>query len=412
MNIDTTKKGYINGTHRVISPKETLEKIEPLKDDVGITRVADITGLDRVGIPVYSSIRPTAEKGAISVYNGKGSTEAEAKASAIMEGIERYSSELHDRELVLDSYSNLTQKTNVLDPRTLILPETTPNPLMARISWIKGYDMMQDEEIYVPANAVFHPLSPGKKGSGLFQTNTNGLASGNILEEAVFHGLTEVIERDAWSLAEAARDTGPKINLQNQEINKLIEKFEQQDISIIIRDLTNDIGIPTFAAVSEDNKLQDPALLTIGMGTHTDARVAIKRAITEVAQSRATQIHGAREDTLKGDNKRKLKYKTVKNQNKHWFNNQNTKQYQNLEKISYIKDDFIDDISHTLKQLNKNGIQKAIFVNLTLPELEVPVVRVIIPGLEVFAVDPERIGRRCHNARQKGSCVRGAKPQT
>ena len=412
MKVDTTKKQYVNGTHRVIPPEKTLEQIKPLKEKVGITRVADITGLDRVGIPVYSSIRPTAEKGAISVYNGKGSTEEEAKVSAIMEGIERYSAELNDRELIFDTYQNLNQKTNVLDPRKLILPENTPDPLMARISWIAGYDMIQNQEVYVPANAVFHPLPPSKKGSGLFQTNTNGLASGNILEEAVFHGLTEVIERDAWSLAEATRDTGPRIHTEDPEINKMIEKFKSKNIEIIIRDLTTDIGIPTFAAVSEDKELDDPALLTLGMGTHTDASVAIKRAITEVAQSRATQIHGAREDTLSGDKKRDIGMETVKKQNKHWFKNQNPQEYNDLKEISHMTDDFVDDIAHTLQRLSKAGAEHAVYVNLTLPEIDVPVVRVIIPGLEVFSVDPERIGRRCHVARQKGSCVRGAKPQT
>ena len=70
---------------------------------------------------------------------------------------------------------------------------------------MKGYDLIQDEEIYVPANAVFHPPPSRYDGVRLFRTNTNGLA-GNEKEEAIFHGLAEVIERDAWSLAEITRD--------------------------------------------------------------------------------------------------------------------------------------------------------------------------------------------------------------
>ncbi|WGI17620.1 YcaO-related McrA-glycine thioamidation protein [Methanonatronarchaeum sp. AMET-Sl] len=410
MSFDSTKKDYMNGTHRVVSPSETLEMVEPVKDLVGITRVADITGLDRIGIPVYSSIRPTAERGAISVYNGKGSTVEEAKVSAIMEGVERYSAELHDRELFFDTYRNLDGKADVLDPRKLILPEATPDPLNARISWMKGYDMIQSEEVYVPANAVFHPLPPGKKGVGFFQTNTNGLASGNVLEEAIFHGLTEVIERDAWSLVESARDTGPQVKVDDPGINDLVGRFREKDISLVIRDITSDVGLPTFAAVSEDLELKDPALLTMGMGTHTDAGVAIKRAITEVAQSRATQIHGAREDTLSGDDMRSLGYETVKKRNKHWFDNSNTKEINDLEKVSYITDDFVDDIAYTLRKLTEVGVQHAIFVNLTLDEVDVPVVRVLVPGLELRAIDPERVGRRCQHARQKGSCVHGAQP--
>ena len=68
---------------------------------------------------------------------------------------------------------------------------------------MKGYDLIQDEEIYVPANAVFHPLPSRYDGVRLFRTNTNGLASGNEKEEAIFHGLAEVIERNAWLLAKS-----------------------------------------------------------------------------------------------------------------------------------------------------------------------------------------------------------------
>jgi len=88
------KKSYVNETQRTVSPEETLARVEKALPAAGITRVADITNLDRLGIPVFSSIRPTAGRGAISVYNGKGATPTEARVSAIMEGIERYSAEV------------------------------------------------------------------------------------------------------------------------------------------------------------------------------------------------------------------------------------------------------------------------------------------------------------------------------
>ena len=93
MELKSCKKSYNSETQRTISPEETLQKVESLLPVAGITRVADITSLDRIGIPVYSSIRPMAKDGAISVYNGKGATPVEAKVSAMMEGIERCSAE-------------------------------------------------------------------------------------------------------------------------------------------------------------------------------------------------------------------------------------------------------------------------------------------------------------------------------
>ena len=160
----------------------------------GITRVADITNLDRIGIPVFSSIRPMADRGAISVYNGKGATPVEAKVSAMMEGLERYSAEVQDRELMLSRFAEL--EGSAIHPSSLILPAEADAE--AVIPWISGWDIMNDEEILVPANAVFHPLPSNYKR--LFRSNTSGLASGNEIEEAVFHGLAEVIERDAWRL--------------------------------------------------------------------------------------------------------------------------------------------------------------------------------------------------------------------
>ena len=137
----------------------------------------------------------------------------------------------------------------------LILPEGADPD--SDIPWVNGYDIMNDEEILVPANAVFHPLAHSYKL--LFRTNTSGLASGNELEEAIFHGLAEVIERDAWALVEATRNTGPIIqNVGDGLAGDLLEKFSQAQVDVYLKDITSDIGIPTCAAVSDDIKLKDP----------------------------------------------------------------------------------------------------------------------------------------------------------
>ncbi|RZN41585.1 MAG: YcaO-related McrA-glycine thioamidation protein [Methanosarcinales archaeon] len=392
MKLRSCIKKYKKDTHRAVSPEETLSRIEPKMQVAGITRVADITNLDRIGIPVFSSIRPTAEGGAISVYNGKGATPAEAKVSAMMEGIERYSAEVHDRELVTGKFSEISRSENTLDPDELILPEQSDHD--QNIPWVTGYDLMNDEAIFVPASAVFHPLSDSH--TQIFRTNTNGLASGNTIEEAIFHGLSEVIERDAWSLVEKSRNTGPTVtNLGNGMINDLLSKFADAEVSVHIKDITCDVGIPTYAAVSDDIQLKDPALLTIGMGTHTNAHVAILRAITEVAQSRLTQIHGAREDTTVAEFRKKIGYERTKKINRHWFDTSEEKDFNDT--TSFDSDDFLDDIRYMIKNLEGAGLNHVITVNLTRDETRVPVVRVIVPGLEVHAMDSERIGVRCKN---------------
>ena len=393
MQLSSCKKGYDNETQRAVPLDETLKRIEPRVPAAGITRVADITNLDRIGIPVFSCIRPTAEDGAITVYNGKGATVEESRISAIMEGIERYSAEVHDRDIRVALYAELEGIEPVINPLDLILPEGASNDRFT--SWYKGYDIVNNQELWVPAYAVFHPVPPRHRGPP--RTSTNGLASGNTFEEAVFHALAEVIERDAWSLVEATRNTGPAVvDIEDPVIKDMLKKFADAQVDVILRDITSDVGIPTIAAVSDDILLKDPSLLTIGIGTHTSARIAVMRALTEVAQSRLTQIHGAREDTTVADLRKKIGYDRAKRINGYWYRDNGTEPYPIIR--SSDTDDFLTDIHNIITALKAKGLDRVIVVDLTREEIGIPVVRVIVPGLEVFAMDPERRGERLKNA--------------
>ena len=266
MHISSCKKTYNHETQRAVPLAETLARIEPKVPAAGITRVADITDLDRIGIPVFSCIRPTADDGAITVYNGKGATVEESRISAIMEGIERYSSEIHDRNIRLDTFEMLDGREPAVNPKDFILPADTETGHV--LPWVEGWDIANNEPVLVPAQAVFHPLP--RNFRQIFRTSTNGLASGNTLEEAIFHALSEVIERDAWSLVEATRDTGPAVTgVSDPVLAEMQEKFAEAQVEVTLRDITSDIGIPTMAAVADDVLLKDPTLLTIGIGTHT-----------------------------------------------------------------------------------------------------------------------------------------------
>jgi ribosomal protein S12 methylthiotransferase accessory factor len=387
------RKLYSRETQRAAPPEETLRRAEGKLPAAGITRIADITQLDRVGIPVFSCIRPTAEMGAVSVYNGKGATPLAARVSAMMEGIERYSGEVGEREIRLSRKDDLAAEHAVLDPRDLILP-LSADPLQM-LPWVEGYDLVHNESLFVPAHSVFHPLS--HCFPPLFRTSTNGLASGNTLEEAVFHALTEVIERDAWSLVEIRKRAGPRIAAGNDgTVGALKECFQKAEIEIHLRDITSDLGIPTIAAVSDDILLKDPSLLTIGMGTHTNAGIAAIRALTEVAQSRLTQIHGAREDTPHANLRKMVGYERTKRLNRYWFEADGEVDLQEIRSLD--TPDFLEDITTIVASLRRKGLDRVIVVDLTRPEIGIPVVRVIVPGLEVYAIDKDRRGERCRNA--------------
>lgn len=398
MFTDITVK-YFKGTHRSLDPKETIKNVEGKLKAAGVTRIAEITHLDRIGIPVYSAIRPGAAEGAVSIYAGKGATKSQAKASAMMEAFERYSAEQQEtdnKKIISGSFEDLDK---CIDPKSLILPAAVKNkekcPYNTDLDWFEVIDAKTDDGCLVPANAVFHPYQP-TRGTVLFKSNTNGLASGNVIEEAVFHGITEVVERDAWSIFEAKRQFKVEVTCEdtkNPLIQGIISKFKEAEVDVKLVDLTADVKITTIAAVSDDKVLKDPALLTLGVGTHLDPEVAAIRALTEVAQSRATQIHGTREDTTRAVFMRKAGYERMKRINKHWFGeSQESKELNEIK--NKAKKSFKKDIETSMKHLNKCGFSDVFYVNLTRPEIDIPVVRVIIPGMEVYSVDVERVGKR------------------
>ena len=388
---------YFEGTHRVIPPQKTIKNNEGKLKTAGITRIADITDLDRIGLPVYTAIRPTAEYGGVSIYGGKGISKDHAKASAIMEGFERYSAERHDNdEVIVKKECKLTE--DYINPRLLNLPKEFEKKDISNlnIEWSKVTDLITDKEYLIPSNAVYHPYTHDDNIDSLFKSNTNGLASGNVLEEAILHGIFEVIERDAWSIFELTHKNYAQINLdtiESKTINEIIEKFTSKGINIKLIDFTADIKVPTIAASADDTVTRDAGLLTLGIGTHLDPEIAILRALTEVAQSRATQINGAREDTVRADFAREAGYERMKRINRIYF-----KQEEEQINLDIIENKSTTSINNDLEivkdELVSNDIKHILYHDLTRPELDVDVVRVIIPEMEVYAIDSERAGYR------------------
>lgn len=399
---------YLEGTQRVYDEATTLENTKDQIKKIGVTRIADITNLDRLGIPVFSAIRPSAAKGAISIYSGKGSTDQRARISAVMESFERCLAERPglnaniagniSAPALVESYATARENYNMLDPKNLLLPQPyTPNSLM---EWVGAYDLINKEEIFVSANAVYHPYDAPGQCQKLFLSNTNGLASGNALEEAILHGMLEVIERDAISIAQFSRNLGKEIVLTEEDgyLYELARKFRETGIELKIWLVPTDTGIPTVIAATDDVKLKDPALLVMGAGSHLKPEIAVARAITEAAQSRVVQIQGAREDTDREGFIRSVGYERVKRLNWFWFGEGEKISLSDVEDLSRKSPaENIDVILEKLKGLT----DRVIVADLSREEVPVPVVRVIIPGFELFTIDRDRKGRRISSKKKK-----------
>lgn len=398
---------YLEGTQRVLSPEATLARTTKLLSKIGVTRIANITDLDRVGIPVFSAIRPSAAEGAISIYSGKGVTDTNARISAIMESFERCLAEQPEvsinlagvqlnTERVVDTYESLSESYPALYPGALLMPQ--PLAEFTSLEWVMGHDIMDDIEVFVPANAVFHPYN-SRNGTKLFRSNTNGLASGNTIEEAVLHGLLEVIERDALSIAEYTRNPGREIVLSESDgMNySLKKKLEDAGIKVKVWLLDSDVDIPTVVVALDDTVLKDPALLVMGAGSHLSPEIAVTRALTEAAQSRVVQIHGAREDTDREQVVRTFGYDHMKKLNWYWYEDIGT------VLMDELKDDSNDtpaaNISTVLEKLD--GIADAAIIVDLSRGVEVPVIRAIIPMFEQYTLDRERKGERIRKRKKR-----------
>ena len=381
---------------RIVPPEETLRRVMPLLGEAGLGEPEDITGKDDVGIPVFSVDRQETALGKPKYYNGKGVTREQALASAVMESLERYSAEMRDTdEIVYGTYDQACDVMMTIDPKDLILPIPVLDRYMSEtIAWTEGWEMFRGCPVWVPACAVYYPYQPDGDYQ-LFRYHTNGIAAGNTMEEAILHALFEDIERDAWSICEYRDATRGDIVVEDDGSlpAQLISKFADQGIEIHLKDLTSDIGIPTIGAAADDVRTKDPEMLTIGVGTHLNPEIAAVRAITEVAQSRATHKHGAKINAQLQKVTQDMGYERIKQVNRMWFGRSpRTVKLEDMEDRStpYV----LDDIEVVLGSLMEAGFQSVVAVDLTRPELNIPVVRMIVPGLEVSTMDPEREGGR------------------
>ena len=386
-------KVYILETHRAKTPDSTLQFIERMKEVIGMKSFWNATSVDRIGIPVFTCDRLRPD-GSTTSHTGKGVSPIQAQVSITMEAIERYCSEFmkeYRKMLIPGSYNLLRTQCNVLDPETLILSSNSNYHHDGEIYWVRGYDLLREEMILVPACAVYHPYHEDK--TFLFATHTNGIAAGNTMEEAVIHGLAEVIERDAWSIAQYTLNYTDALFIEdrpeNQFIIDIFKKLEAAEIEIFAKDITSDIGVPVVAAFSRD--LVHRRMLPIdGFGAHLDPRVAMIRALLEVTTTRALFLQKYGLEGMQGS----PLYLSSREEDNHdpRFYAYRQKGFSELE-VGYSQD-ILQDIRSIMKRLSSRGLTRVIAVNLTRKDVGIPTVRMIVPGMETYCFDKTRTGER------------------
>ncbi len=381
--------------YRHLSPQKTNRKLSKRTRNLcGITRVSDITGLDLIGIPTYIAIRPMAfsasplKQGLISVYNGKGFTKIQAKVSAIMEAIERYSAESFDREMLISSHKELKNHTEAIEPKLFNSSDEQVNNEWntSLIEWSLGINLISNEPVAAPSVNVYFPyITPlGTKVINTFHSTT-GLASGNTLLEAIIHGTLEVIERHSISPDQNDIESY-SISLESIKDRRalsLIKKIKKSGITPQIKYFKNIFNIPVFEVWINDPITQDPYLICNGSGCHLIKEVALIRALSEAIQTRLTIINGTREDI---EFKQELRqnediYKKILETTNTNYNNLSSCSFELID--SYTNKTFKKDLSIIKRKLIKNGFKNLIIFNLTHPRLKIPVIRACIPSLPI-----------------------------
>jgi len=372
---------HVENNYRSKTAEQTWQWIEPLLPKMGITRVANITGLDTLNIPVCIAIRPNSR--GLSTSQGKGLELVQAKVSAAMESIESWHCERIKQPLVVGTYEQIRdEKQNVADVKEFVHRRAKRLISEQSLAFVPVASLNDEDQHWLPYETISTNFVFDQQRKPFFMQSSNGLAAGNTLTEALCQGIYEIIERDAvqqWFNNGGFSTQGQLVTEHSQaDLSQLIQRCELLGTKFLIWDLKSYAGIPCFAVAMMDS----PAQIELrnigsfsGYGCHLDETTALQRALLEAIQSRLTLISGSRDDMLEAE----------------FVNCRNIKFNQNLWQDALVAPAFeLTEVSQkmisgqaqldTLKQLVQEKVNRPIYyLNLTQKEIAIPVVKVVIP---------------------------------
>ena len=393
-----TPKSFRAGTHRLIPPGETVERMRPLLPRMGITRIANVTGLDCIGIPVV--IGGAAKWTRHLRLSGKGA-DARRGPRIRRDGVRRGVRQDHSPTPPWQ-FRGPTGFLSTGRCNKAAAENGEPVQLPPPIELDRGLRPVAERTGMGAVPAWFmsnYTLDPGTE-TGNFAASSNGLASGNHLLEAMSHGICEVVERDCtalWKVAGEERRNPMRIDLDTVDdpgCRQALEAYERAGVRVAVWESTTELGLAAFECLIVDRaagRLRDlyPAG---GSGCHPVREIALLRALTEAARSRVTYISGARDDAFRADYERHSAPDAIARL-RPLMDRPATRTFHAAP--SFQGETFEEDVAWELKRLREAGIERAIVFDLSMPEFGVSVVRVVIPDLELFGTLPGVLpGRR------------------
>jgi ribosomal protein S12 methylthiotransferase accessory factor len=391
---------------RSVLRERTVQRINALTrkellEGFAISRVADLTGLDTIGLPVYSCSRILSST--IAIHSGKGLTPEASRAGAILEAIECEVAEHPKGPYRLAASSQLPEEDHLpiedcFPIRSSILNEFT------QLSWEEVTNIQNGAVTLVPSDLLW--LINRLKHQPLMhvQMGSNGLASGGSTEDAILSGLYEIIERDAWTINQFILDNWgifPRrtpLDELPERLAQVVEKITAAKVKLHLFDISNDYQIPVYGALLLDHSANVAGNFA-GYGCHLNAEIAAIRAVTEAAQGRASYISGARDDLFRRQFLIMKRLDQVKLD----------KMFLELEPDTPVTDyrtmsfpDVRTELRYLLRLIKTRGISQVFVKDMgTYLDGSVHVVRVFSPQCEPFKFDHWTPSLRCLSYAQR-----------
>jgi ribosomal protein S12 methylthiotransferase accessory factor len=420
-----------DGGHRVVPPEETLARyshhVSPLTGAVPVlerarpftpvppggetSRDEDDDGVLHVYVAGNNTSRPHQSLAHLrsdlrTMNAGKGTGDAQARASALCEGLERYSGVFRGDEprrrarlrdlgeaaippgaclLFSDGQYRERDARNAVGSRFSFIPE--PFDAETEVDWSPVWSLTRREVRYLLTAYCYYDFPPADERTYCIACS-NGNAAGNTLEEAVLQGFLELVERDSVALWWYSRVRRPAVDLDSfgePYLGRLRAFLQKHQRAFWALDLTADLGIPVFAAVCRRTD-GPPEQIVLGFGAHLDARVALLRAVTEMNQMLSSPLVGPQGQDL-GD-------PAADPETAHWLRTATTANQPYLlpadgpprTATSYPQtwaDDVTEDVRACQALVERAGLEMLV-LDQTRPEVGLPVAKVIVPGLRHF----------------------------
>ena len=393
---------------RTIPPEATFGRISEHVDALTgiIPYLKEFHGQEGDPFKTYSSglvlgIQPTTEAGlkhfTRTLNGGKGKNELVSKVGAICEGIERYSSfyrkplytekgslsslkgAIHPNDCLLYSdwqYEHRDELNRQSNSLYELIPYRFDPECMT--DWTPVYNLSRDHFNYLPTGLCYGNYPFEDKRAFAF-SDSNGTAAGNTLEEAIFQGILELVERDAVAIWWYNRLSRPGVDLRDLNSDFLEQNntyYQSQGRDFHLLDLTTDLGIPVYAAVSYDLKDTSTDRILFGFGSHLVPEIAVERATLEMNQL----MPNLRKELTPNNS-----YLPLMN----WLTTAKMSDHPYLRPSEAAPTQIGDHpgysslhpaLSEAIQRIEKNGLE-VLALDLTQPDINLPVAKVFIPGL-------------------------------